>query len=65
MMPRFSSITVQMDESIEFHVVSLPTVARSRVVVRRMDVRQTLHESWSAHLRWTRQGSDAEDSQET
>ena len=42
MIPRLDSMTVHMDEGMEFQVVSVWEVAMSRVVMRRMEVMQTL-----------------------
>lgn len=42
MMPRFDSMTVHMEEAMLFQVVSLCEVAMLRVVMRRIDVTQTL-----------------------
>lgn len=42
MIPRFDSITVHIEEPMLFQVGSLCEVAMSRVVIRRMEVMQTL-----------------------
>lgn len=44
MIPRLDSMTVHIDEPMLFHVVSRWEVAMSRVVIRRMEVMQTLGE---------------------